>query len=115
VNRSDVAAAMGRMPQAAWPRTPGREFAGVVVEGPSALIGRSVFGAGGDLGVTRDVTHATHLAVHRDALVDQPAALTPLQDGSLGVPFVIALEGFRRAAMPRPGDVVLVTAVNGMV
>ena len=36
VNRSDVSAALGRMPQAAWPRTPGRDWAGVVVEGPTA-------------------------------------------------------------------------------
>lgn len=115
VNRSDVAAAMGRMPQAVWPRTPGREFAGVVVAGPSMLIGRAVFGAGGDLGITRDGTHATHLAVHRDALVELPATLTLIEAGSLGVPYVTALEGFRRAGMPRPGDVVLVTAVNGMV
>jgi len=115
VNRSDVAAAMGRMPQAVWPRTPGREFAGVVVEGPSALIGRAVFGAGGDLGITRDGTHATHLVAPIDALVEQPATLTSLQAGSLGVPYVTALDGFRRAGMPRAGDVVLVTAVNGMV
>ena len=40
VNRSDVSAALGRMPQAIWPRTPGREWSGVVVEGPSELIGR---------------------------------------------------------------------------
>ena len=39
VNRSDVAAAMGRMPQAAWPRTPGRDWAGVVLEGPTELVG----------------------------------------------------------------------------
>src|SRR5262245_57172287 len=76
VNRSDVAAALGRMPQAAWPRTPGREFAGMVVEGPTALIGRAVFGAGGDLGITRDGTHTTHVVVPRDALVELPAELT---------------------------------------
>ena len=35
VNRSDVAATMGRMPQAVWPRTPGRDWAGVVIEGPA--------------------------------------------------------------------------------
>lgn len=115
VNRSDVAAAMGRMPQAVWPRTPGREFAGVVVEGPSALIGRAVFGAGGDFGITRDGTHASHVVVPRDALVELPASLTVVEAGSLGVPFVTALEGFQRAGMPRAGDVVLVTAVNGMV
>ena len=115
VNRSDVAATMGRMPQAVWPRTPGRDWSGVVVEGPSDLIGREVFGAGGDLGITRDGTHATHLVLHRDAVVEKPSTLTLDQAGALGVPFVTAQQGFRRAGMPKPGDVVLVTAVNGMV
>jgi NADPH:quinone reductase len=115
VNRSDVAAALGRMPQAAWPRTPGRDWAGVVVEGPGDLVGQDVFGAGGDLGVTRDGTHASHLVVHRDAAVVKPAALSLAEAGALGVPFVTALEGFRRSGMPRPGDVVLVTAANGRV
>src|ERR1700729_3135742 len=115
VNRSDVAAAIGRMPQAMWPRTPGRDWAGIVAEGPSDLIGREVFGAGGDLGITRDGTHATHLVLPRNALVDKPPALTPAEAGSLGVPFVTAQEGYQRTGMPKAGDVVLVTAVNGMV
>jgi NADPH2:quinone reductase len=115
VNRSDVAAALGRMPQAAWPRTPGREWAGVVIEGPGELIGQAVFGAGGDLGISRDGTHASHLVVHRDAAVAKPADLTLEEAGALGVPFVTALEGFHRAGMPGPGDVVLVLAANGMV
>lgn len=115
VNRSDVAAAMGRMPQAVWPRTPGRDWAGVVVEGPSGLVGEEVFGAGGDLGITRDGTHATHLVVPREAAVAKPAALSLAEAGALGVPFVTAQRGFQRAGMPGPGDVVLVLAVNGMV
>jgi NADPH:quinone reductase len=115
VNRSDVAATLGRMPQAIWPRTPGRDWAGVVIEGPSALIGQEVFGAGGDLGITRDGTHASHLVVHRDAAVARPETITLQEAGSLGVPFVTALEGFHRSGMPKPGDVVLVLAANGMV
>jgi NADPH:quinone reductase len=115
INRSDVSAALGRMPQAAWPRTPGRDWAGVVVEGPGELVGQEVFGAGGDLGISRDGTHATHLVVHRDAVVAKPAALSLAEAGALGVPFVTALEGFHRSGMPKPGDVVLVTAANGMV
>jgi NADPH:quinone reductase-like Zn-dependent oxidoreductase len=115
VNRSDVSAALGRMPQAAWPRTPGRDWAGVVVEGPDALIGQEVFGAGGDLGISRDGTHASHLVLHRDAVVAKPAAMTLAEAGAVGVPFVTALEGFHRSGMPGPGDVVLVLAANGMV
>jgi NADPH:quinone reductase len=115
VNRSDVSAALGRMPQAAWPRTPGRDWAGVVIEGPDGLVGQEVFGAGGDLGISRDGTHATHLVVHRDAVVAKPDALMMAEAGALGVPFVTAFEGFRRCGMPGPGDVVLVLAANGNV
>jgi NADPH:quinone reductase len=115
VNRSDVAATLGRMPQAVWPRTPGRDWAGVVIEGPAELIGREVFGAGGDLGITRDGTHASHLVLPREAAIEKPAALTFEEAGALGVPFVTALEGFHRSGMPKPGDVVLVLAANGMV
>jgi NADPH2:quinone reductase len=115
VNRSDVAATMWRMPQAVWPRTPGRDWAGVVIEGPGELIGQEVFGAGGDLGISRDGTHASHLVVHRDAAVAKPATLSLAEAGALGVPFVTALQGFQRTGMPKPGDVVLVMAVNGRV
>jgi NADPH:quinone reductase len=115
VNRSDIAATLGRMPQAAWPRTPGRDWAGVVIEGPGELVGREVFGAGGDLGISRDGTHASHLVVHRDAVVGKPAVLSLAEAGALGVPFVTALEGFRRSGLPKPGDVVLVLAANGKV
>jgi NADPH2:quinone reductase len=115
VNRSDVAAALGRMPLAAWPRTPGRDWAGVVVEGPAELIGHEVFGTGGDLGISRDGTHASHLVVHREAVVDKPATLTFAEAGALGVPFVTAIEGYQRSGVPQRGDVVLVTAANGKV
>jgi hypothetical protein len=35
VNPSDVKAVLGAVPHAVWPRTPGPDFARVVVEGPS--------------------------------------------------------------------------------
>ena len=61
VNPSDVKAALGSMPQAVWPRTPGRDFAGRVIAGPEDWVGQDVWGTGGDLGVTRDGTHARYL------------------------------------------------------
>ena len=51
VNPSDVKAALGMMPHAIWPRTPGRDFAGVVVAGPDEWLGAEVWGTGGDLGM----------------------------------------------------------------
>ena len=37
VNPSDVKAATGLMPYAVFPRTPGRDYAGVVIDGPAGL------------------------------------------------------------------------------
>src|SRR5882724_8876571 len=76
VNPSDVKAALGRMPHAVFPRTPGRDFAGVVVDGPPELLGREVFGSSGDLGIRRDGSHATHIAMDAQGVVDKPAVLS---------------------------------------
>src|SRR6266852_7422786 len=51
VNPSDVKAATGLMPYAVFPRTPGRDYSGVVVQGPREWIGKAVFGTSGDLGI----------------------------------------------------------------
>ena len=70
VNPSDVKAATGLMPYAVFPRTPGRDYAGVVIDGPAGSVGREVFGSSGDLGIRRDGTNATHLAVELEAVVE---------------------------------------------
>jgi NADPH2:quinone reductase len=115
VNPSDVKAAMGLMPYATFPRTPGRDFAGIVVDGPREWLGREVFGTSGDLGIRRDGTHATHLAVEAAALVEKPQNISMDEAAGIGVPFVTALEGFRRARMPGPNETVLVMGLNGKV
>ncbi len=115
VNPSDVKAATGLMPYAVFPRTPGRDFAGLVVEGPSDWIGKPVFGTSGDLGIRRDGTHASHLVVETAALVEKPSCISMEEAAAIGVPFVTALEGFRRSGMPGPGDHVLIMGVNGKV
>jgi NADPH:quinone reductase-like Zn-dependent oxidoreductase len=115
VNPSDVKAATGLMPYAVFPRTPGRDYAGVVIDGPEGWIGREVFGSSGDLGIRRDGTHATHLAVEAEAVVEKPKGLSWEEAAGIGVPFVTAMEGFRRAGMPKSGETVLVMGVNGKV
>jgi NADPH:quinone reductase-like Zn-dependent oxidoreductase len=115
VNPSDVKAASGLMPYAVFPRTPGRDFAGVVIDGLPDCIGREVFGSSGDLGIRRDGTHATHLVVEAAALVEKPAAISMEEAAGIGVPFVTAIEGFRRAGMPTGRDTVLVMGLNGKV
>src|SRR5205807_1224771 len=93
----------------------GRDYAGVVIDGPSGTIGREVFGSSGDLGIRRDGTHATHLAVEAEAVVEKPNGLSWEEAAGIGVPFVTAMEGFRRAGVPKPEDTVLVMGVNGKV
>ena len=115
VNPSDAKAAIGMMPYAVFPRTPGRDFAGVVVEGPDGLVGKEVFGSSGDLGIRRDGTHATHLVVEADALVQKPANISLAEAAGIGVPFVTAQEGFRRTGMPKAGETVLILGLNGKV
>ena len=115
VNPSDVKAATGLMPYAVFPRTPGRDYAGVVIGGSAGWIGREVFGSSGDLGIRRDGTHATHLSVEADAVVEKPNDLSWEEAAGIGVPFVTAAEGFRRAGMPKSGETVLVMGINGKV
>jgi NADPH:quinone reductase len=115
VNPSDVKAATGLMPYAVFPRTSGRDYAGVVIDGPEGWVGREVFGSSGDLGIRRDGTHATHLAVEAEAVVEKPKGLSWEEAAGIGVPFVTAMEGLRRAGMPKSGETVLVMGVNGKV
>jgi NADPH2:quinone reductase len=115
VNPSDVKAASGSMAYAVFPRTPGRDYAGIVIDGPADTIGREVFGSSGDLGIRRDGTHATHLVVEADAVVEKPKNLSWEEAAGIGVPFVTAMEGFRRAGMPNKDETVLVMGVNGKV
>ena len=115
VNPSDVKAAIGMMPYAVFPRTPGRDFAGVVIEGPAPLVGKKVFGTGGDVGIRRDGTHATHVVLDAAAVTEMPANLSLKEAAGIGVPFVTAWEGFRRTGLPKKGETVLVMGANGKV
>ena len=115
VNPSDVKATLGIMPHAVFPRTPGRDFAGVIVAGESALIGQSVWGSAGDLGITRDGSHARYLKIPTAAVRTSPKGLSFDEAGSVGVPFVTACEGFERAKGVHRGQTVVVFGANGKV
>jgi NADPH:quinone reductase-like Zn-dependent oxidoreductase len=52
INPSDVKNVQGKMKQTTRPRTPGRDFAGVVVAGNQEMIGQEIWAAGGDIGFT---------------------------------------------------------------
>lgn len=115
VNPSDVKASLGHMPQAVWPRTPGRDFAGIVREGPQHLLDMQIWGSGGELGITQNGSHSRWMVLDQRAVRPKPANLSMEEASSIGVPFLTAFEGFREAGGVQPTDVVLVCGANGKV
>ena len=115
VNMSDVKAAMGHMPYAVWPRTPGRDYAGTVADGPTHLLGKQVWGSSGELGVKKDGSLARYLVLSTSEISEKPTNISLDEAGAIGVPFVTAFEGLRRAGGVKPDDAVLVLGGNGKV
>ena len=115
VNPSDVKAALGHMPHAVWPRIPGRDFGGIIVDGPKHLIGTEVWGGGGELGITQNGSQTKYMALPQAAVRAKPADFSFEEAGSIGVPFITAFEGFREAGGVQPWDNILVCGANGKV
>jgi len=115
INPSDVGSVMGRFPHAVLPRTVGRDFAGRVTEGPADLIGAEVWGSGGDLGITRNGTHAEYLALPRGAVARRPKGLSAEQAAAAGVPFVTAFSALVTLGRVREGEWVIVSGAAGAV
>jgi NADPH2:quinone reductase len=115
VNPSDVGAVLGKFPKAVWPRYTGRDFAGIVVDGPEETLGKEVWGTGGELGIRVNGSHAAYLVIPVAAISEKPATITMPQAAGIGVPFVTAFEGLRRAGFAKRGQWVLIFGVNGKV
>jgi NADPH:quinone reductase-like Zn-dependent oxidoreductase len=115
VNPSDPKNVLGRMHETTLPRTPGRDFAGSVVEGPSEWIGRRVFGSGGNLGFGRDGSHAEFLTVPPEAAVAIPEGLSFAQAAAIGLPYLTASAAVIHGAELRRGETILVLGTNGSV
>ena len=115
LNPSDVKNVLGRFPYTTLPRVPGRDFAGVVVEGPQALIGQEVWGTGRELGFFADGSHAQFVKLPANGVAHKPSHLSFTQAASLGVPwlhaagnhdldFDAALEGMEAELVSSEGD-----------
>lgn len=115
VNPSDVKNVSGHFDHTVPPRVPGRDFSGVVVAGPSEWIGAEVWGTGGDIGFTRDGTHAEFIEIPAAALVRKPASLTHEQAASIGVNFVVGWLGTVDYAQLAAGETIAVIGVSGGV
>jgi NADPH2:quinone reductase len=115
INPSDWKNVEGLLEQTTLPRTPGRDFAGVVEAGPAPWIGAQVWGAGGDTGFIRDGSHAEYILVPVDSLRRKPKGLSFEQAASVGVNFITAWKALIEGADLRSTETVLIIAASGGV
>ncbi|WP_016974539.1 quinone oxidoreductase family protein [Pseudomonas tolaasii] len=114
LNPSDVKNVLGRFPYTTLPRIPGRDFAGVVVEGPQEWLGQDVWGTGRDIGFFADGSHAQFLTVSAKGVAHKPTHLSFAQAASLGVPYTTAWDALERSGVGK-GTRLLVIGANGAV
>jgi len=115
INPSDLMDVSGRMEGTTLPRIPGRDFAGVVLEGPDDWVGAEVWGTGGDIGFTRDGSHAQRMALPIDALVRKPETLNFAEAATIGVNYVVGWLGAIETARLAAGETIAVFGVSGGV
>jgi len=115
INPSDIKNVLGKMHDTTVPRTPGRDFAGIVVEGAMELVGKSVFGSGGNLGFGRDGSHAEFLAVPACAVLPLPHNVNFEQGAGIGVAYMTAWAALVNTARIQKGETALITGTAGGV
>jgi len=114
INPSDVKNVAGLFSGTTLPRTPGRDFSGVVVAGKK-YEGEEVWSSGPGLGITRDGAQAEYVTVPEEALSSRPRTLGFEQAATIGVPFITAWFALVRAAQLEPGETILIIGVGGAV
>jgi len=115
LNPSDVKNLAGMFHQTTLPRTLGRDFAGVVVEGPREWLDVEVWGSASQLGFQRDGSHAEYVAAPQQAIRHKPAQLTMAEAAAVGVPFITAWTALLRTGALQTGETVLIVGSSGAV
>src|SRR5205807_4394844 len=114
INPSDVKNVAGYFPATTLPRTPGRDFAGIVVTGKK-YEGGEVWGSGPGLGITRDGAQAEYVVVPEEAVSPKPRSLSFEQAAAIGVPFITAWCAVVEAAQLDAGETILIIGAAGAV
>jgi hypothetical protein len=89
------------------------DITGVVISGPREWQGVPVWGTGGDVGFSRDGSHAQLMSVPVDALVRKPERLSFEEASAVGVNVVTAWYGAVEAAELSGGESIAVFGVSG--
>jgi NADPH2:quinone reductase len=114
INPSDVVNVSGHFKHTTLPRTPGRDFAGIVMKS-SHHEGEAVWGSSPTLGIARDGSHAEFVVVPAETLALKPKRLSMEQAASIGVPYITAWAAVVGAAQIQAGEVILIIGAAGAV
>ena len=108
INPADIKNISGKIKDITTvPRTPGRDFAGIVVKGGMKK-GQAVFGSGGLLGFNRDGAQAEFVVVPEEALIPKPDDISFGAAAALGIPYMTAWSAIIDAAQVKPKENVLI-------
>ncbi|HEU5246188.1 MAG TPA: zinc-binding alcohol dehydrogenase family protein [Candidatus Udaeobacter sp.] len=114
INPSDVKNVAGHFPATTLPRTPGRDFSGIVVAG-TTYQGQEVWSSGPGLDITRDGAQSEYVTVPEEALALKPCTLSLEQVAAIGVPFITAWVALVRAAELQAGETILIIGAASAV
>jgi len=114
LNRNDISNVMGRLPYTTIPRTPGRDYSGIIQQGPAELIGKEVWGTGKENGFIQDGSHAAYMKVHQSAISLKPQALSFVEAANCGTPYITAW-GAIQSCHVKDGTRIVIIGANGAV
>ncbi len=115
INPSDALAVTGYFKHASTPRIPGRDFAGIVVEGPTEWVGKNVWGTGGAAGISFDGTQAEFIKLKCNELAETPSNHDAVTCGAQPLPYVTAYYSLVKRAHIQKNETVLVVGALGQV
>jgi NADPH:quinone reductase len=114
INPSDIGNVAGRFKNTTLPRTPGRDFAGIVIKDEQHE-GDEIWGSSPNLGIVHDGSHAEYVVVPAETLSLKPKSLTMAQAAAIGVPSITAWASVVSAAQIQPGETILIVGAGGAV
>ena len=114
INPSDYKNVSGHFKNTTLPRTPGRDFAGIVVKGKHHE-GDEVWGSPAKLGIVGDGSHAEYVVVPAETLSLKPKSLSMAQAAASGLPYITAWASVVSAAQIQPGETILIVGAAGAV
>jgi NADPH:quinone reductase len=116
INPSDVGTVAGRF-HSKLPMTPGRDYAGIVVDAGAdkQWKGKQVWGTGAGFGTVRSGAHAEFVAIPSSWLSEKPPELSMEQAAVVGVPYLAAWQSLVESGHIQKGERFLVTGGRGAV